>query len=383
MTHKAFAVLRYLVEHPDRIVTKAKAQALWPETVVSDAVLAVYVRKIRRALGESPKTPRFIETVPRQGYRFIGHPRVQNERTREDERAVPESGTAAGPSPVRILYSTTELVGRTSELAQLHQLREQSLSGARQLVFVTGEPGIGKTALVDAFLDHLTTAGDLGIGHGQCIEHYGAGEAYLPVLSALGQLGRESGVGRFVELLGQYAPTWLAQLPAFLGADEREALQRTTWGATRERMLRELAEALEALTAERPLALVLEDLHWSDAATLDLLAFLARRRQPARLLVIGTYRPMEVLGRAHPLYAVTQELYAHSLCTELALGRSVKRSCRVLTGRFALERAADAHLAPVLYRDRGQSAFPSQCGGGAGDPGAAGAGRGNGPCIVG
>ena len=72
LTHKAFAVLRYLVEHPGRIVTKAELfQVLWPETVVSDAVLAVYVREIRRALGESPKAPRFIETVPRRGYRLV------------------------------------------------------------------------------------------------------------------------------------------------------------------------------------------------------------------------------------------------------------------------------------------------------------------------
>ncbi len=81
------------------------------------------------------------------------------------------------------------------------------------------------------------------------------------------------------------------QLPWLLEAADRDALQRELLGATRERMLREMAEAVEALTAQAPLVLVLEDLHWSDSATLDLLAFLARRREPARLLLIGTYRP--------------------------------------------------------------------------------------------
>ena len=84
-------------------------------------------------------------------------------------------------------------------------------------------------------------------------------------------------------------------------------------------MLRELAEALELLTAQQPLVLVLEDLHWSDPSTLDLLAVLARRREPARLLLIGTYRPPEVRRRAHPLHTVKQELQLHGHCVELPL----------------------------------------------------------------
>ena len=96
-------------------------------------------------------------------------------------------------------------------------------------------------------------------------------------------------------LLHQHAPTWLVQMPALLDTAELEALQRRTHGATRERMLRELAEALEVITPERPLVLVLEDLHWSDVSTLDLLSMLARRHEPARLLILGTYRPVEVI----------------------------------------------------------------------------------------
>ena len=134
-------------------------------------------------------------------------------------------------------------------------------------MFVTGEPGIGKTTLVEAFLAGIRGQGtgnsspaptdsrspipDLWIAQGQCIEHYGAGEAYLPVLTALGQLCREPGGQRLSEILDQYAPTWLVQMPALLNAADFEALQRKTQGATRERMLREMAEALEVLTAEQ------------------------------------------------------------------------------------------------------------------------------------
>ena len=85
-------------------------------------------------------------------------------------------------------------------------------------------------------------------------------------------------------------------------------------------MLRELAQALEVLTAEYPLIIWLEDLHWSDYSTLDLVSTLARRRESARLLVIGTYRPVNVLLSDHPLHVVKQELQLHGHCQELALG---------------------------------------------------------------
>ena len=127
---------------------------------------------------------------------------------------------------------------------------------------------------------------DLWVGRGQCIDHYGAGEAYLPVLEALGGLARRDGPA-LIPLLRRQAPTWLVQIPASMEEAERETLSRQLFGSTQERMARELAGALEALTAERPLVLWLEDLHWSDLSTVDALAMLARRREPARLLVVG------------------------------------------------------------------------------------------------
>src|SRR5262245_48373114 len=117
----------------------------------------------------------------------------------------------------------------------------------------------------------------------------------------------------------QHAPTWLVQLPALLSAPEHEALQRKVAGATRERMLREMAEALDMLTMEQGFVLSLEDLQWSDSSTLELLAMLARRREPARLLVLGTYRPVDVILMEHPLKGVKHELQVHGHCRELAL----------------------------------------------------------------
>src|SRR5262249_46881956 len=129
--------------------------------------------------------------------------------------------------------------------------------------------------------------------------------------------------------------TWLVQMPAFLDDPEFEGLQRKVQGATRERMLREMAEALEALTAEQLLVLVLEDLHWSDHSTLDLLSSLAQRRGPAWLLLLATYRSAEVIVSGHPLRALKQELQGRGQCKELPLGfLTVNEVAQYLTVRF-------------------------------------------------
>ena len=125
------------------------------------------------------------------------------------------------------------------------------------MVFVTGEAGLGKTTLVETFVEAASHHDDLWLGHGQCIEHYGAGEADMPVLAALGRLCRVAGGEELVALLTQHAPTWLVQMPGLLGTADLETLQRRVVGATRERMLRELAEAIGA-DGHKALVLVLE-----------------------------------------------------------------------------------------------------------------------------
>ena len=100
---------------------------------------------------------------------------------------------------------------------------------------------------------------------------------------------------------------------------ELERLQGRLHGTTPARMLRELAEALEVLTADRVLVLVLEDVQWSDRSTVEALAYLAQRREPARLLVLGTYRPVEVPLQGHPLRGLVQELCGRGQAEELRL----------------------------------------------------------------
>jgi DNA-binding winged helix-turn-helix (wHTH) protein/tetratricopeptide (TPR) repeat protein len=348
---KPFAVLATLVAQAGHVVTKeALFNAAWPETAVTDGVLKGCIRQIRRALGEGAGADSCIATVYRRGYRFC-MPVTPIEGSVSG--AVPDGRPAAiAPLPSSLVMAAppSTLVGRETALARLHQCWDEACQGRRQVVFITGEAGIGKTILVDTFVSQLAATGGVWGARGQCIEHYGAGEAYLPLLEALGQLGRGPHGPHLVSLLHQLAPTWLVHLPALVPTADYEAMQRRVGGATRERMLRELAEAMEALTAEQPLILILEDLHWSDGATLDWLAAVARRREAARLLVLGTYRPAEAVVQAHPVRQVTQELLLHGQGTELSLGLLAEPEVAAyLTQRFGAGARRES-LARGLHR---------------------------------
>jgi predicted ATPase len=224
---------------------------------------------------------------------------------------------------------------------------DKMLDGERQIVFVTGEPGIGKTALVDTFARSIAADRSIRIGLGQCLEQYGTSEAYLPVLEAIGRLCREQ--EEVVDVLRAHAPMWLLQMPSLVSASDREVLSRQVLGATRERMLREIGGALEALTEDLPLVLILEDLHWSDYSTLDLISYLARQRQSAKLMVIGTFRPAELIASGHPLKAVKQELAARQQCEELSLDYLSENSVgEYLSVRFPNHRFP-AELAGLIH----------------------------------
>ncbi len=304
---KAFEVLRVLIGRPGQLVSKDELlDEIWPNTHVADGVLKVCVAEIRRALGDAATEPRFIETVHRRGYRFIA------------KVSAPAAGARSAPAwPVGGVPADRALVGRDREVELLQAALARAIGGERQVVFLTGEPGAGKTALVEDFVTGAARRATLAITGGQCLEQLGAAEAYMPVLEAVGRLVRERGSVR--ALLRRYAPTWFAQLPWLIEEADRDWLARELFGAARERMLREMAEFVEALGAEVPLVLVLEDVHWCDPSTVDLLALLATRREPARLLVIATYRPVDLILLDHPLRALARRLVASRHCEEIAL----------------------------------------------------------------
>src|SRR5262245_39976230 len=154
LTPKAFAVLRTLTARAGQLVLKVDLlEAVWPEAVVSEAVLTECIRELRQALGETARVPRWIQTVHRRGYRFLGPAPGLGPGAWERPAAGPATPPLRGAlgSPVLAL-GTTAVVGRAAEMTQLHERPAQARGGARQVVFITGEPGIGKTTLVQAFV---------------------------------------------------------------------------------------------------------------------------------------------------------------------------------------------------------------------------------------
>ena len=163
------------------------------------------------------------------------------------------------------------IVGREKELSRLDEALTGAVAKRGRTILITGEPGIGKTTLADEFILHARRRpGALLVARGRCVEHYGSGETYLPFLDALDALVAGTGGARVAAVLRSHAPTWCLQLPAAFGSSgTRAELQQETIGATKDRMLRELGDALNVVTASIPIMLILEDLHWADAPSID------------------------------------------------------------------------------------------------------------------
>jgi DNA-binding winged helix-turn-helix (wHTH) protein len=336
---KAFAVLSYLVANSDRLVTKEELlDAVWPNTFVQEAVLKVCILDVRKALGESPRNPEHIVTEHRRGYRFVSH-----------------AGNAASGNPRH--SGTSTLLGRQADLERLHDLMRRSAASERQIVFITGEPGIGKSTLVDHFV-HSAAVEPVLLMKAQCIEHFGSSEAYYPIFQALARAAKTDAVANLIPVLRKYAPTWLAEMPGFTSAADEHALKAEILGATRERMVREMAEAIEALAAEQPLIFVLEDLHWSDVSTLDLVSAIANRSRGTRLLLVATYRPVDAILNNHPVKSVKQTLLARGQCVELELELLRKHHvAELLERRFPNHDFPPAFVDLVFQRTDGNPLF--------------------------
>lgn len=297
---KAFEVLRYLVEHPGRLVTEAELlSAVWPKTYVQPEVIKSQLYEIRKILGDNAKSPLYIETLPRRGYQFIAQTHAHS----------------AAVLPPIWEPTRSKFVDRDSALADLRTWLREAARGRRQMVFITGEPGIGKTALVDEFQRQgVVDVPGIRVARGQCIEGYGGKEPYYPMLDALGQMGRESTLPSIVGTLATCAPTWLVQFPALIRPEQRASLEREILGTTSQRMVREIVTALETIADTAPLLLIFEDLQWVDQATVDLVSALARRRTPARLMLVGTTRPVDPVPQENSLLALQRDLQIHGLC---------------------------------------------------------------------
>ncbi|SEK61131.1 AAA family ATPase [Nitrosovibrio tenuis] len=310
---KSFAALCYLIERHGQLVTKDELlDAVWQHRCVGEAVLKVCINELRQVLGDDAHAPTYLVTAARRGYRFAA-PVTEIQPAKKTE----ESAISARRED-RLTNRSGYWIDRDLVQAKLLTIWQKSLERLRQVVFLTGEPGIGKTTLIEMFLDQVGDYAPMVLRM-RCVKHFGQGEALLPMIEAMEKHCRAPGGSKLIESLRRHAPVWLAQFPSVLKLEEREALQREIFGASRERMVREGCELLEALSKDTPLIAVLEDLHWSDHATLDFLSLLARRNEPVPIMIVASYRPVDASLHTHPIALIHDELQMRGVSSEIAV----------------------------------------------------------------
>ncbi len=303
------------------------SQAPAPPSKVNPAIPPAFEELILRMLEkESRRRPSAAEVQ-----------RALAEVQTSGAEAAPVQATAPVPVQATVPMSAPPFappprtVGRQRERLDLRAALAAAGAGRGQILCIAGEPGIGKTTLIESFLAELISGGSLfRVARGRCSERLAGTEAYLPWLEALDSMLRGETSGsmartmRFGESIAytmrQAAPTWYAQV-AQLAEDDSSAqnLMANVKAATQERMKRELGALLEELSRWQPQILFFDDLHWADVSTIDLLSYLAGKLAGMRVLIILTYRPTDMQLARHPFLQLKPELQARGLCREVPL----------------------------------------------------------------
>jgi ATP/maltotriose-dependent transcriptional regulator MalT len=203
---------------------------------------------------------------------------------------------------MRARVASSRLIGRSAELAELEAALADAAEGRPSVAFVAGESGVGKTRLLAELMRRAGERGTLVLA-GETVDFGGESELpYLPLVAAVRPLAR-SGDPALTEPLREAVAPLVPGLDA-RAADPRPAADQ----GSQARLFEGLLSLLSGLGEERPVLLVIEDLHWADRSTRAALAFLARSLTDERVLVVGSYRPDELPRRDHPLRSLLAEL---------------------------------------------------------------------------
>lgn len=320
---KPLALLRYLVRHCDRVVPAEEIlQVVWPGTVVSDAALASALRQLRRVLGDDGTSQQFVRTLRGRGYRFVA-------------AVHPVDATPLAPSPGdealsgEIPFGGDVFVGRRPLLRELVRRLEAARTGRGGVVLLAGEAGIGKTGVLTR-LAAAARARAFPVQRAWCYEGEGAPPLW-PWEKILGGLGQD--------------------LESRLG--EADARTRFRLFESVSRLLRRIGEEKEGLL------LLLDDLHWADSASLQLLEFLMRDLTASTILAVGTFREPEVHG-SHPLTATLAACARHDGCERIALEGLRREEIGELLERLRGGPVAAEWVAAIEDRTRGNPFFIRQ-----------------------
>lgn len=334
---KVLRTLLVLVERAGEVVTKGDLlQSIWPDSFVEDTGLTRNISLLRQALRDDGQ--RFIVTVPRIGYRFVA-PLARVDTPAAPAPAAPAASYAHPPGTSRA-WRGHPIVGRDHERAALRAAFDAACEGSGGMIAVTGEPGIGKSTIVEEFLSGLPPL--CRVGRGRCSERLAAAEPHLPLLEAIDELIAEDVAA--AAALRRFAPTWCAHVsPRSHGSSGLQPGPETRTGSA-QRLLRELTICLEEISRDRPVVMFIDDLHWSDLSTVDVIAHLAGRVSRMRVLLVVTYRPSEVMATDHSFGRLRGELIARGHLAELPVALLTIPDVRA----YLLTRLGDREIPPEL-----------------------------------
>ncbi len=273
----------------------------------------------------NPRIPRELDELVLQMLRKEPALRPTARDVEKELLALRTPGLADVPASAKARRTT---VGRESQRAQLLRAYTRVKDGRSLIVALTGEPGIGKTSLIEDFLNELAVRGERPtIARGRCSESLAGSEAYLPILEVLDGLLHRTDGPSLTTVIRTLAPTWYVQVatPSIVDATSVEAAspgeaRQAQPAASQERMKRELGALLQEISRMQPVALFIDDLHWADVSTVDILNYLAGRFSDMRLLVLTGYRPADMALAKYPFVAIRSDLQSRGLFEEVVLG---------------------------------------------------------------
>jgi tetratricopeptide (TPR) repeat protein len=251
-------------------------------------------------------------------------------------------------------------VGREQERTDLRRAYDRVKAGQSLILAVSGEAGIGKTSLIEDFLGELATRPDRPIvARGRCSERLAGAESYLPILEALDSLLHRAGSESLQALMKTVAPTWYLQVATrSIEESSMAELRVNALTASQERMKREVGAFFQDISGARPVVLFLDDLHWADVSTVDIINYLAGHFADMRVLVLTTYRPAEMALAQHPFLGIANNLRSRGLFEELALGFLAARDVdRYLALEFPEHRLPADFAALIHAKTEGSPLF--------------------------
>lgn len=300
---RALDILRHLISHRDRVVSKEELlDAVWGDRFVSEAAVTTALRTARMAIGDTGREQRLIRTVFRRGYQFVGR--------------VVQTAVVDGPKARRDVSPPPRLPARlaaSSGLAFAGRERERTLlaaawkdvlvSGRRRVVLVSGEAGIGKTTLCSVFA--AAAHDEAVVLYGRCDEELSIPyQPWREVLTSLDHDAPDVFAGHREALAPLLRGTGAVDL-------ESDSARFAVYGS--------VVDVLDAVSARgRPALVVLDDLHWADVQTLALARHLVERALATPVLVIGTFRDSGI-DASHPLAALLAATHREPGVTRLPL----------------------------------------------------------------